>query len=153
VKHLKKGKINSRLIIPLAGLLISVVFIWLGLSKFGFWDGVNGPKPGFFPTIIGTVLLLVSLFLLKVAIGSESPKYFKIELMVILGAIGVIAMTYIIGLIPSVILYIVVWLRFYEKTPWISTLKVTGFMSVIIIGAFVFWLKVPFPMGLLENLL
>jgi len=90
---------------------------------------------------------------LKGAIGSESPKYYSIELMVILGAVGVIAMTYIIGLIPSVILYIVIWLRYYEKTPWISTLKVTGFMSVIIIGAFVFWLKVPFPMGLLENLL
>lgn len=145
--------LNSRILIPAVTTVIGGLFVFLGLTKFGFWDDINGPMPGFFPTIAGVLLLGISIYSLFQAWGSEAPKYYGIELSVILGCLGIILLTFVIGLIPSVIVYIVVWLRFVEKTPWISTLKVTGFMALLVVGVFVLWLKIPFPMGLIEYLL
>lgn len=144
--------LNSKILIPAVTAFIGGLFVYLGLTKFGFWDSINGPMPGFLPTITGSLLLAISLFSLKQAWGSQAPIYYGIELSVILGCLGIILLTFIIGLIPSVIVYIVVWLRYVEKTPWISTLKVAGFMTVLVVGVFVLWLKIPFPKGLLENL-
>lgn len=146
------NKMNSKIIIPAAAMLIGVIFLYLGLTEFGFWNEINGPLPGFFPSLASSILIIISAFALKDARGSASPKYFGIELMVIAGCVGIMVTTFLIGLIPSVVLYLVVWLRVVEKTPWVSTIKVAGFMSVLVIGVFVLWLKVPFPMGLLENL-
>lgn len=148
----KLNKMNSKVMIPAATMLIAAVFLYLGLTEFGFWNEINGPLPGFFPSLASILLIIISAFSLKGAWGSTAPKYFGIELMVIAGCVAIMLTTFVIGLIPSVILYLVVWLRIVEKTPWISTLKVAGFMSALVIGVFVLWLKVPFPMGLLENL-
>lgn len=143
---------NSKVMIPAVAIVIGSVFLYLGLTEFGFWNEINGPLPGFFPSLASTLLIIISAFALKGSWGSEAPKFFGIELMVIAGCVAIMLTTFLIGLIPSVVLYLVVWLRVVEKTPWISTAKVAGFMSALVIGVFVLWLKVPFPMGLLGNL-
>ncbi|HSP48216.1 MAG TPA: tripartite tricarboxylate transporter TctB family protein [Clostridiaceae bacterium] len=143
---------NSRVMIPAATMLIAALFLYLGLVEFGFWNEINGPLPGFFPSLASILLIIISAFALKGAWGSEAPKFFGIELMVIAGCIGIMLLTFLIGLIPSVVVYLVVWLRIVEKTPWISTVKVAGFMTVLVIGVFVLWLKIPFPTGLIGNL-
>lgn len=140
------------MMIPAATMLIAAVFLFLGLTEFGFWNEVNGPLPGFFPSLASILLIIISAFALKGAWGSTAPKFFGIELMVIAGCIGIMLLTFLIGLIPSVVVYLVVWLRIVEKTPWPSTLKVAGFMTVLVIGVFVLWLKIPFPTGLIGNL-
>ena len=146
------NKMNSRVMIPAATMLIAALFLYLGLVEFGFWNEINGPLPGFFPSLASILLIIISAFALKGAWGSEAPKFFGIELMVIAGCIGIMLLTFLIGLIPSVVVYLVVWLRIVEKTPWISTVKVAGFMTVLVIGVFVLWLKIPFPTGLIGNL-
>ena len=57
-------------------------------------------------------------------------------------------------MIPAIILYVILWLRVVEKTPWKQTLIVLATIMAIVYGVFVVWLGVPFPQGfILEALL
>ena len=147
---MEKSKFNSRAVIPLATAIIALVFIGVGLKDFGFWD--NQPTAAFFPIIIAVVLLLTSILCLVQELRGkeEAPKYTKNELMVILGGGGIIIGCYVIGLILSCLLYLFLWLKFVEHSSWKVIIIIEVFMAALILGVFVFWMQVQFPMGLLE---
>ena len=138
---MQKVKFDSRAFVPIATAILSLVFIGVGLNKFGFWDGQ--PTPAFFPTIIAVVLFATSLMCLVQELRSNqaSPSYNKNELCVIVGC-------WVIGLIPSCLLYLLLWLKAVERTPWKVVILIEVFMAVLIIGVFVIWMQVQFPMGL-----
>ena len=120
---------------------------------FGFWEGQ--PTAAFFPIIIAVVLLATSLLcLVQVLRGKEAaPVYNKNELMVILGGGGIIIGCYVIGLILSCLLYLFLWLKVIEKASWKAIIIIEVFMAALILGVFVFWMQVQFPMGLFAYLM
>lgn len=150
---MEKAKFNSRTLIPIATAIIAAIFIGVGLKDFGFWD--NQPTAAFFPIIIAVVLLATSILcLVQVLRGKEpAPVYNKNELMVILGGGGIIIGCYVIGLILSCLLYLFLWLKVIEKASWKAIIIIEVFMAALILGVFVFWMQVQFPMGLLANLM
>lgn len=150
---MEKAKFNSRALIPIATAVIAAIFIGVGLKDFGFWD--NQPTAAFFPIIIAVVLLATSILcLVQVLRGKEAaPIYNKNELMVILGGGGIIIGCYVIGLILSCLLYLFLWLKVIEKASWKAIIIIEVFMAALILGVFVFWMQVQFPMGLLANLM
>ena len=150
---MEKAKFNSRALIPIATAIIAAIFIGVGLKDFGFWD--NQPTAAFFPIIIAVVLLATSILcLVQVLRGKEpAPDYNKNELMVILGGGGIIIGCYVIGLILSCLLYLFLWLKVIEKASWKAIIIIEVFMAALILGVFVFWMQVQFPMGLLANLM
>lgn len=150
---MEKAKFNSRALIPIATAVIAAIFIGVGLKDFGFWD--NQPTAAFFPIIIAVVLLATSILcLVQVLRGKEAaPIYNKNELMVILGGGGIIIGCYVIGLILSCLLYLFLWLKVIEKASWKAVIIIEVFMAALILGVFVFWMQVQFPMGLLANLM
>ena len=54
------------------------------------------------------------------------------------------------GLILSCLLYLFLWLKFVEHSSWKVIIIIEVFMAALILGVFVFWMQVQFPMGLLE---
>lgn len=152
-KGSRMKRVNAKVIVPILMAVMAVVFIYLGVFKYGFWDQVNGPKPGFFPVLIGGVLLLTSIIALFQVKKEEGPKLDKLEIMVIAGCLGIVVISYVIGLIPSCVLYLILWLKIFEKCSWIATLKVTIIVSALVIGVFVLWLQVPFSWGIFEMFL
>ena len=151
---LEKKKLNLRVVIPLATAVISLVFILVGLKDYGFWKGQ--PTPGFLPIIIATVLLISSIAcFIQVARDkdSEAVRYNRNELMVMLGAAGIILATFVIGLVPSCLIYIFLWLKFVEHAPWKVIVIVELIMAAIILGVFTLWLQIRFPMGLLLDMI
>ena len=115
----KKKGFNLRTVIPLATIIVSLVFIVVGLKDYGFWNAQ--PTPGFFPIIIAVVLLASSIAcFVQIARdrSSDDVKYNRNELMVMLGAAGIILCTFLIGLVPSCLIYIFLWLKFVEHAPW-----------------------------------
>ena len=150
---MEKAKFNSRALIPIATAIIAAIFIGVGLKDFGFWD--NQPTAAFFPIIIAVVLLATSILcLVQVLRGKEpAPVYNKNELMVILGGGGIIIGCYVIGLILSCLLYLFLWLKVIEKASWKAIIIIEVFMAALILGVFVLWMQVQFPMGLLANLM
>ena len=151
---MEKKKWNTKLLIPLATAVFAALFIVLGVTKYGFWS--NQPLPGFFPTIIATILLLASIGCFVQLVrnkGDSLPGCNKNELMVILGGAGIILGTYLIGLVASCLVYLFIWLKFVEKTSWKTVVIVEIILAAIIVGVFVIWLQVRFPMGLFQYIL
>lgn len=150
---MEKTRFNSRAIIPIATAIISLVFIGVGLKDFGFWEGQ--PTAAFFPIIIAVVLLATSLLCLIQVLRSKeaAPIYNRNELMVILGGGGIIVGCYVIGLILSCLLYLFLWLKFVEHATWKAIIFIEVFMAALILGVFVFWMQVQFPVGLFAYLM
>ena len=151
---MEKKKWNLRAVIPLATIVISMVYILVGLKDYGFWKGQ--PTPGFFPIIIAVVLLASSIAcFIQIARDkdSEAVRYNRNELIVMLGAAGIILCTFVIGLVPSCLIYIFLWLKFVERASWKVILIIECIMAAIILGVFTFWLQIRFPMGLLLDMI
>ena len=54
-------KIGTKQIVPLVLAVFAVVFAVVGFTQLGFWEDVDGPKPGFFPAIMAIVMFLASI--------------------------------------------------------------------------------------------
>ena len=83
-------KFRTKPLIPLITAAVSVLFIILGVTEYGFWS--NQPMPGFFPVIIAVLLLISSIacFFQLLRNKEDGVAYHRSELMVILGAGGII---------------------------------------------------------------
>ena len=133
---------------------MSLVVIVVCLKNYGFWNAQ--PTPGFVPIIIAVVLLASSIAcFVQIARdkNSDEVKYNRNELMVMLGAAGIILCTFLIGLVPSCLIYIFLWLKFVEHAPWKVIIVIEIIMAAIILGVFTAWLQIRFPMGLLGDLI
>lgn len=133
--------------------LIAIVFIYLGVTKYGFWDEFKGPRPGFFPVIISIALLAVTVFALFASFKEQAPQWSPADWLVPLSVLCIMGTTFLIGLLPSLAIYVVVWLRWLEKCTWKTTITVFVIVMAIVIGVFVLWLGVPFPKGIIYNAL
>lgn len=140
-------------ILPLATAAMAALFFWLGMTHYGFWHDLHGPLSGFVPVVVSAALFAVSVLAFVFSFGEESPSWPRENWLVPLGALLVIAATFVIGLIPSVAVYLVVWLRWYEKCGWKTTLITFAAVMAIVLGCFVLWLQVPFPQGLILDLI
>lgn len=150
---MKARKITSQMIIPVVTAVIAVVFIYLGITKYGFMHPMRGPLPGFFPTIIGFALLGVSALAFAGSLKEERVGYSLENFYPALGVLAIILATLVIGMLPSLAIFVVWWLRYYEKYSWKTTLIGFAVIMAMVIGAFVLWLGVPFPKGLIYDLI
>lgn len=77
---------------------------WLVLHRLGFWEDVDGPQPGFFPAIMAIVMFLASIASFFQSLKEEkAARYERDEMMVIAGGAGIIAGSFIIGLLPRLL--------------------------------------------------
>ena len=139
-------------IIPLCGILFSLPFIYVGLTKLGFWES-QGPLPGFFPVIMSTVFFFVSILALLQSFKEKSWNFPKEDLLIIVAVAVAILAHFVIGLVASMLLFVALWLRFVEKTPWLTIVKILVIIAAIVLGVFQFWLKVQFPLGILGDMI
>lgn len=146
-------KINSKFLISLSTIIIAVVWIYLGVTKYGLWDAKDGPKSGLFPVMVACILLISGLVSMWQNRKAAPTEYGKPALYVIGGMLAVLIGGYIIGFLPMLLVFYVAWLRFIEKFPWKTIAIATVFMTVLVYGTFVLWLGVPFPKGLIYDLI
>ena len=66
---MEKKNFNLRTVIPTATIVISLLFIVVGMKDYGFWKGQ--PTPGFFPIIIAVVLLASSIAKRSITTGTS----------------------------------------------------------------------------------
>ncbi|ONI41761.1 hypothetical protein AN396_03210 [Candidatus Epulonipiscium fishelsonii] len=146
-------KITVKQIFPGILIIISLFFIYEGIVNIGFWDGDNGPKGGFYPTIIAVVLLIGSIVSLMQSLKEDKAEFFRDDFKVIFAGAAIIAGAMLIGLLPSIAIYLIIWMKVIEKMSWKSTLIFAGATTIIVYLVFGVWLAIQFPMGLLENFL
>lgn len=145
------SKFGSKQIIPIGTAAVSILWIITGLTGYGFWDDVAGPTPGFVPIIVAVVLFAVSVLAFIQSFKEEQPKYAFMNWHIVLAGVGIFALTFLIGMLPTLALYVLLWLKVYEKVSWKVTLIVFAVIMAIVIGVFVLWLGVPFPNGVIYD--
>lgn len=141
-------------VIPFSFIVLGLGFGITAITVNGFWDPISGPLPGFFPAIMAVLLVVVSTFDFIRSLKTESEvKYHLSEFLVIAAGIGIYLFTFVIGLVPTLFLYIVLWLRLVEKSSWKIVLIISAITAFLTIGVFGMWLGVRFPMGLFDHLI
>ena len=146
-------KFNSKSVVALACIAIAVVWMYLGITKYGLWDPKEGPLSGFFPTIIGGVLLISSALYFIRSFSMEGAKYEKGAIQLAIGMLIIFGVSYLIGFLPTLLLFYIFWLRMMEKMSVRTIIIATVVMTAIVYGTFSMWLKVPFPEGLLLEMI
>lgn len=147
------SKLSTKQIVPIITALMGIVFALVGALQLGIWDSTDGPMPGFFPTIMSCVMVLTSILAFVQSLKeTEKPSYKKNEFLVILAGIGIFAATFVIGLVPTCLAFVIGWLKFFEKESWKNIIIVTLVVAAIAIGVFGIWLGIQFPMGIFEYL-
>ena len=113
----------------------------------------QGTESGFFPSIIAVVMVISSVAAFFQTLKEEDkPQYNKNELLVIAGGAGVIAGSFIIGMIPMIFLYVLFWLLVIEKgTPILHIIIIEAIVAVIVLGFLPDGCRFQFPWGLFEN--
>ena len=146
-------KFGTKQVVPLLLAALSGVFLVTGLSKFGFWDAVKGPSPAFVPTIISVILLALSVLQFVTSFKETPSVYHKDEFKIIAAILLLIASIYVIGMFPSMIAFMLIWLGVVEKCPWKTTILTAVFTNALLYGVFVLWLNVRFPLGFIGDML
>jgi len=145
-------KVPTKVIIPIVALAMGIVFFYISFFQYGFWDGAtHAPTKGFFPAIISVVLILVSILSLVNGL-KEKGKVVEFQFenwLVPLGLVAIILASYIIGLVPAIIIFELVWLKLYERLSWKITIIVLAIVLFIVVCCFQMWLGISFPMGVI----
>lgn len=145
-------KLNTKKMLPIVFVAFGALFLGVSLSQLGFW--VDGPGPGFFPSIMASVMIVMGVVSFFLSLKDDTKaKFLKEELLVIYAGIGIFAGTFIIGFVPTLLVYLFLWLRIFEKVTWKVTAIIVAIAMFITMGVFGTWLGIQFPMGLLENLM
>ena len=145
-------KINSRIVLPAVTLALGVLWVVYGLMEYGWW-GDNGPKSGFFPAIVGTLLAVISVFAILGGLKNEKPAYLAASFHPVLGVIAVVLSSFLLGFFPALGLFVLGWIRFYEKYSWKTSLITSVITIAVFYGIFSLWLRVPFPEGIILDVL
>jgi RsiW-degrading membrane proteinase PrsW (M82 family) len=146
-------RIKSKTLIPLCSGALGVFWFFYGINHHGFWDELKGPMPGFVPALIAALLFMVSIYGLITSFREKDAERQPENWTILLAAFITFGLVFLIGMIPALMVFVFIWLRFYEKAGWKNTLIILCASLFISYGVFVLWLEVPFPQGLVFDTL
>ena len=150
----KTVKIPTKVIVPVVTCAIGILFASIAFGQYGFWDSVAmKPTKGFFPGIISIGLIALSVLAFVNGLKSPTAEFRLINWYVPLAVLLIIAATYVIGMIPSLLIFVFLWLKVYEKQSWTTTIIALLIVSFIVIGCFRIWLDIQFPIGFIGELI
>ena len=150
----KVVKIPTKVIVPVVTCAIGILFASIAFGQYGFWDSVAmKPTKGFFPGIISIGLIALSVLAFINGLKSPTAEFRLINWYVPLAVLLIIAATYVIGMIPSLLIFVLLWLKVYEKQSWSTTSIALLIVSFIVIGCCRIWLDIQFPIGFIGELI
>lgn len=141
-------------IIEIFSIIAGLFYIYMGAAKYGWWKGIS-ISGGFMPIVCGAFVVIFSVLMLIKKIRTKE-KMEKIDLKALLpvGAMALILLcNYLLGLVGACVIVAFLWLKFIEKYSWVKSLIVSVIMFACVYGIFRMWLNVPFPTGLLGEIL
>ena len=142
----------------LLGILIICFPYFIGAIRLPF-GSINEPGPGFFPSIIGAIGLILSTFILGESIKSKKgSQYAEKEnvtpLFLYMGSlIGLVIFFKWIGSLFGVFLLILLLMKTSRMPGWKLPMGISLITSLGIHLVFGYWLKVSLPAGILSGLI
>jgi len=138
-----------KIIIPAVSIVLGAIWVFYGLVNHGFWHPVRGPIAGFVPILIAVTLVVIgTIGLIQSFKEQEEPDRLE-NWTIVLAAASVFVITFLFGMLVSLMAFVFGWLKIYEKASWKQTISIMAIAFSIVFGAFVLWLRVPFPRGII----
>jgi len=137
-------------------LALAMAFSAGALKDYSYW-GENGPGPAFLPFWLGVAMAVLAALLLIGASRSTDPgpewlprgEALK-RLSLVLGATtALVALLNVVGMLLGTVLFLIVLMRFLDRTPWPLTLAVAVATAGVNFLVFSYWLRVPMPTSVL----
>ena len=129
---------------PLICLAVGSYWIFLGVTKYQLWV-TNGPGGGLFPAIAGILMVLCSIILLRRFMKSgETTRMQTKTILLIAATIVTVLAVNIIGIIPALGLFMILWLKLYNKSSLKLSLGVGVGTALTLYLIFDVFLKVPY---------
>ena len=121
----------------------------MGLFKYNLWVN-RGPGGGVFAVFAGTIMVVCGIIVLLRFIKSKEKSVMEKDAILMIGAAILTAlMCNIIGMIPSLGLYIVLWLKLKEKMSVAKSALIGVGTAVFLWVVFDLLLNVAIPWGML----
>lgn len=147
-------KLPVKMIIPILTAVIGIVFFYIGVFEYGFWDSAaSKPTKGFFPVIIATALIALSILSFINGLKSEKLTFSFKNWLVPISVVLIIISSYVIGLVLSIGVFLVLWLKVYEKQSLRVILVALAVTLFIVVGCFQLWLGIDFPQGIILDMI
>ncbi len=155
-----------RIVISVILIIISCVWMFMGINEYGMWIPGVSADTGFIPTVFGAIVLLFSVVKLvkdiKAYVASrqgeaaveKSAVSFKdvlVKLKPLLPAVTAILAILLIkflGMVIGTYLSLFFYMKVVNNDKWVKSLWVTAVITLFFYAVFVLWLKVPFPRGI-----
>ncbi|MBQ3316652.1 MAG: tripartite tricarboxylate transporter TctB family protein [Spirochaetales bacterium] len=155
-----------RIVISVILIIISCVWMFMGINEYGMWIPGVSADTGFIPTVFGAIVLLFSVVKLvkdiKAYVASrqgeaaveKSAISFKdvlVKLKPLLPAVTAILAILLIkflGMVIGTYLALFFYMKVVNNDKWVKSLWVTAVITLFFYAVFVLWLKVPFPRGI-----
>lgn len=155
-----------RIVISVILIIISCVWMFMGINEYGMWIPGVSADTGFIPTVFGAIVLLFSVVKLvkdiKAYVASrqgeaaveKSAISFKdvlVKLKPLLPAVTAILAILLIkflGMVIGTYLSLFFYMKVVNNDKWVKSLWVTAVITLFFYAVFVLWLKVPFPRGI-----
>jgi len=153
-----------------AGLILAVGLVYEGMALYMPRGSLAQPGPGFFPVVIGVFLIVTAVgCVLQETLAGKRDKaqtapplsaesgdthdrrsvHKTFQLLVLM--IGYALALKPIGFLISIFLFLVVAIRIFGYRRWLPTLAMTAVIAGLSYIAFILWLKVPLPLGILDE--
>jgi hypothetical protein len=137
-------------------LVCSLAFSAGALKYYEYW-GDGGPGPSFLPFWLGIVMALLAVAMLVKTLRKKDAGEAWLPVGKarnrVLGVIGItivfVALLKVLGMVVASVLYLAVLMRYLERNSWPLTAGVSLGAAAVNYLVFAYWLKVPFPEGML----
>ena len=154
-----------RIVISVLLILVSCLWMYMGIFEYGMWVPGVSSDTGFIPTVFGAIVLLFSVIKLirdikaysqarQEAVATEKGKASFLEILVklkpLLPAVSAalaIILIKIFGMVIGTFVSLFIYMKFVNNDKWVKSLWVPAVITLFFYAVFVLWLRVPFPRG------
>jgi len=145
-----------------AGFFVLGAIVVFDSLRLGIGWQEDGPKAGYFPFYIGSIICISALVNLVAALAAAKGRgattfvetgQLKLVLSVLVPTGVYVGLIGWIGIYVASILFIALFMRWLGKYPWWKLAAVSIGNSVVFFLIFEVWFKIPLPKGPLEALL
>ena len=146
-----------------ADIAVSVILMAIGFVvaydavRLGAGWGLEGPKAGFFPILMSTLVVGGCIIIIRQAVTGKSsvkgekrfvpPGGLKPVLTVCIPAIGMVLLTEVVGLYIAAMIYLAAYIRLVGGFRWQTVLLVSIPIPLIFYAVFEKIFLIPMPMG------
>jgi putative tricarboxylic transport membrane protein len=157
----------TSLLFPGVMLAVAVVYEIMALNMPR--GTITYPGPGFFPMAVGVFLIATVLGCLLQEILKRKPdpspdspvageavsvgRYFGKTFQLTALMIGYILALTPLGFPIAICIFMVISIRIFGSRHWVFAVVIAAVITVVSYISFVLWLKVPLPLGILEQIL